>query len=154
MNVPTTWILVADSARARILSTTSTPKTLSPVSDFSCDAAREKTSDRNSDRPGRVHESSDVRHHAMEPPTDPKLVEIEKFIKEVADRLNKDAASAKFDRLVVVASPKVLGAYRAEFGKNTQQRLYAEIPKTMTQLEPRELAEKIKESTDVWLGAI
>lgn len=151
---PTTWILVADSARARLFSATRENGVLETLSEHVCSEAREKSLDRGSDRPGRVQESASSEHHAMEPTTDPKMIEVQRFVKEVAQQLNDDAGADKFDRLVLAAPPQVLGYYRQQLSERVKDRVLVEIPKSFTQLKDHEISERLKRSTDVWLGAV
>ena len=154
MTHPTTWILVADSARARLFAATGESGTLETLSESVCAEARQRTLDRGTDRPGRVQESANTAHHAMEPPTDPKVNEIKHFVKGIAQQLNEDVAAGKFARLIIAAPPQVLGYYRDHLSGAVKDKVLAEIPKSFAQLKSHEILGRLKASTDVWLGSL
>jgi protein required for attachment to host cells len=53
----------------------------------------------------------------------------DRFAVETADALYRLAHANHFQRLIVVAPPKVLGTLRKAFHKEVQNRLEAEVPK-------------------------
>lgn len=55
----------------------------------------------------------------------------DRFAVDAAAMLNRDALAHKFSKLIVIASPKTLGALRQHFHKETQARIVAEIPKDL-----------------------
>ncbi len=148
----TTWLLVADSSRARLFSANGGTNGLETLSDNFCGEAREKAKDRGSDRPGRVQESANSAHHAVEAPTDPKTHEIQRFVQDIAGQVSRDAIANKFDRLIVAAPPQVLGYYRQYLGEQAKARIVAEVPKSFTQLKEHQILERVKSGTDIWLG--
>jgi protein required for attachment to host cells len=56
---------------------------------------------------------------------------------EVADALNRLALANRFQKLIVVAPPKVLGNLRKAFHKEVRDRLKAEVPKAGERSAPR-----------------
>ena len=149
----TTWLLVADSSRARLFSANNGANGLETISDSFCGEAREMAKDRGSDRPGRVQESATTAHHAVEAHTDPKTHEIQRFVQDIAGQINSDAQANKFDRLVLAAPPQVLGYYRQYLSDQAKARLLAEVPKSFAQLKEHEILERVKSGTDIWLGS-
>lgn len=132
--MPTTWILVADGARARIW-TSERPHHLKAALSYDfASPVRNRTRDAGSDRPGRTFDSAGQGHHAMEPPTDWKDHEKREFARSLAGRLREGAMAGSFDRLVVVAPPQFLGLLRAQFDKETARLVEAEIGKDLTHL--------------------
>ncbi len=71
MNAPTktTWILVADHARARLFELTSQNDKLSEIETFVNPEGRGPARDQTTDRLPRVRESMNSAHHAIEPHT-------------------------------------------------------------------------------------
>ncbi|WP_128253976.1 host attachment family protein [Falsirhodobacter deserti] len=69
-------------------------------------------------------------------------LEKERFAQDLAQILYKQAHKGKFDRLVLVAAPQTLGAIRPELHKEVQDRIVAEIPKSLTSM-PVDQIEKI-----------
>lgn len=64
--------------------------------------------------------------------TDFHELQKERFATDLAEMLYKMAHSGRFDRLVIVASPQVLGVLRDEMHQEVSSRIVAEIPKTLT----------------------
>jgi len=110
----TTWILVADGAKARLLERIGANAPLTPASAkcFSDPEARAPTRDIGADRPGRVQESANAARHAMEPRVDWHRYAKEQFAKSVAGALEEAALQKKYEALILVAPPQALGDLR------------------------------------------
>ena len=110
----TVWIVVADAARARILSCEGRAcHGLKDVEAFSHSESRAQNQDLVSDRQGRgwASASGDARH-AMDEPTDPAQHERERFARAVAERLKTAHHQGVFKHLAIIASPSFLGVLR------------------------------------------
>jgi protein required for attachment to host cells len=89
------------------------------------------TREQGSDQPGRMNDA--LRHKSAVENTDWHRLEKERFAKELADRLYKYAHAGRFQHLVVVAPPQVLGNLRNDFHAEVKKRIVAEVHKTLTQ---------------------
>jgi protein required for attachment to host cells len=89
------------------------------------------THEQGTDEPGRAFASVGTARSAMDE-TDWHQLGEERFVTEVARRLNTLAQAKRFDALVVVAPPKVLGQLRKEFHKEVTDRITGELPKELT----------------------
>jgi len=87
--------------------------------------------EQGTDEPGRAFASVGTARSAMDE-TDWHQLGEERFVTEVARRLNTLAQAKRFDALVVVAPPKVLGQLRKEFHKEVTDRITGELPKELT----------------------
>ena len=143
MKKAVTWVLVADGARARILSAGGWGSGLSPVSQ-AVDGDRRASREQGTDRPGRVHDRSGPGRHAMEPRVDWHEFEKQQFAKRMAVHLNRAAQQKAFDRLVLVAPPKALGDLRAALDKRTSELILAELDKDLTGKSERDLAKHLE----------
>jgi len=137
----TTWFLVADGAKARILARHGDSGLFEPASNkcFAEAAARVPTRDVGADRPGRVHESADVARHAMEPRVDWHRFAKEQFARGVAEALEAAAGRKLYDALVLVAPPRTLGDLRQTLGKHASALVTAEIAKDLTNVSDHDL---------------
>ena len=88
------------------------------------------THEQGADRPGRVHARLGPQRSAVED-TDWHQLTAERFTLEVADALYRLAQANHFQKLIVVAPPKVLGTLRKAFHKEVRDRLEAEVPKEL-----------------------
>lgn len=133
----TTWVLVADGARARIFERGYQKLDNVMGQDFCSDNL--KTREITTDKPGRVFESGATMRHAYEPRTDWHTYQKELFAKELCDVLRRSNGS--FDELVLVSSPKTLGDIRSNLCKQAKDKVKLELAKDVTKLTEKELAD-------------
>jgi protein required for attachment to host cells len=150
--MPTTWILIADGARARLLEQDRKSRTVKPTSEREFFGSRAQSKEIASDRPGRTFDSAgrgqpaDVGghgRHAMEPGTDPQRHAEYEFARELSEHLEKAANEHRFDHLVLVAAPKILGDLRALLPKTVHEKIVAEINKDLTKIPMRDLGKHL-----------
>lgn len=129
-----TWILVADAAQARMYTAEAPGAALRaiPGLEFHNPTVHGHSRDLGTDRPGRTHESVGGAHHGLEPRVDPHREAKRDFAKQTAHFLEQAARESRYDRLVVVAPPAMLGDLRDAMGRQTQQRLTGELAKDLT----------------------
>ena len=134
-----TWIMVADAAQARFF--VNEGGQLRPHDEASLDdpTAHVRSHDLVSDRPGRTMDSVGGAHHAEGPRVDPHRAAKAGFAKHVADFVEKSAIDDKFDDLVVVAPPQMLGDLRNALGRHSAARLVGTAPKDLTKIPTSEL---------------
>ena len=68
----------------------------------------------------------------------------ERFAKDLSDLLYKEAHKGHFDKLIIVASPQVLGVLRDEMHSEVTSKIIAEIPKTLTNHPVNEIEKIVK----------
>lgn len=141
-----TWIVVADGARAQILANEGLGSGLAPVRALEWPPARMPTRALGTEKPGRTFESADATRHAMEPRVDWQEYEKQRFLKRLARLLARAAVARRFDDLVLVAPPRILGALRTCLDKATRACVSAEIPKDLTRLTVHELPRHLGEA--------
>jgi len=137
----TTWIVVADGAKARILAQHGGQGPLEPASNlcFVEAEARLPTRDVGADRPGRVHESADTARHAMEPRVDWHRFAKEHFARGIAAALETAAQKKLYQELILVAPPQALGDLRQALGRHAKVLVAGEIAKDLTNVPDHEL---------------
>src|SRR5205814_7909050 len=89
------------------------------------------THEQGTDKPGRTSASGGTARSAMEE-TDWHRLGEERFAAELAATLYRLAHANKFEALVVIAPPKVLGNLRKAFHKEVVDRITAEVSKELT----------------------
>jgi protein required for attachment to host cells len=89
------------------------------------------THEQGTDKPGRAFASAGTARSAMEE-TDWHQLGEDRFAVDIADILYRLAHANKFEALVVVAPPKVLGTLRKAFHKEVVDRITGELPKNLT----------------------
>jgi protein required for attachment to host cells len=143
---PRTWILVADSARARAVAWTGRNAPLEAIEGIDLHYRHQLSRDMMSERPGRVHESSGTTRHAIEPRTDPSRQAERNFALSVAQALEDGFGKSEFDRLVLVAGPTMLGDLRAALSPKVQAAIQGELIKDLTHLTNTELKQHLVEA--------
>jgi protein required for attachment to host cells len=130
MKAPTTWILVADGGRALVLENHGVGKGLSKAPVFTAENENPPTREQGTDAPGRFDDAGVGRSAVQD--TDWHEIEKTRFAKDVAAELDKAAQRNAYDRLVLIAPPKVLGDLRSTLSKPARERVHAEIDKDLT----------------------
>lgn len=134
-----TCIVIANGTRAHFYFNDGPNRGLEGRPDLDMKGENLHARDIQADRPGRVFDRSGKGRHAMEYPSDPqRLIEL-KFLGDVTDRLNKLSQETSFDRLVLVAPPRVLGELRKLLPKSLSRKVHGEINKDLTHISQHDL---------------
>jgi protein required for attachment to host cells len=141
---PVTWILVADGKQAQIYTRSPVGRKvptgsaehphylefqeqgLVPVPEMALKADSAKGHDQLAHQMNATHINihDEIKHH---------------FMKVIAERLNDAKTKKLFDRLVLIAPPKMLGDLRTDLDKKVIAAVVAELPKDLTQCGSKEL---------------
>jgi protein required for attachment to host cells len=142
-----TWVLVADSEKALFLENTTDAQ--NPNLKVRRKDEQENPSDReqSATRPGRFNDGPSVHRSAVDD-TDWHQLAKERFASDLADRLYKMAHKGKFDRLVLVAAPEVLGELRKNLHKEVADCVVGEVAKNLTNHETSKIEEMVKEALE------
>ena len=115
--IPRIWVIVTDGQKARVF--------MKP------DGHLEQIAEAVPQGGHAVHRDGDNDHHV--------------FVQEIAVWLDEAVHANAFDRLVLAASPKMLGNFRKALSVSVQSRLVAQIDKDLTKMNEKELfAELVK----------
>ena len=142
-----TWVVVADREKALILRNLTDHA--NPNFEIIGKEETEVDPDRlqPADRSGRRSDGAPNQKSAMDETRWHDLAR-DRFARDLADLLYARAHKGAFDRLVLVASPQVLGALRNELHSEVVDRVIAEIPKTLTNHSVRKLEVLVKAEMD------
>lgn len=143
MKRQTTWILIADAAKARILASSGKASDFTAVDDIQLQGNPAAGRDLAADRPGRAFDRAGDGRHGMEPSTDPRAVEKERFAREIAGVLKEAAERGRYDRLVMVAPPAFMGILREILPSSVVKTVDAELTKDLTKVSTHELPEHL-----------
>lgn len=156
MTPPTTWILVSDASRARLLRAGPQQDGLVQLDAFEHPDSRAHVRDLVSDAQGRkpvgpvpaspAHGPTGVAHGrpGAEPDTDPKEVEAQKFARELAEVLEKGLVDRAYDRLFLIAAPHFLGLLRRAVSTQVEKQIAVTLDKDLTRADLGELAERLE----------
>jgi len=139
------FVLVADSAYARIFTADSPMGPLSELAALTHPESRLHERDLVSDAPGRTFDSMGDGRHGMEVAVRPKQQEAIEFAGEVARRLEEGLQRQEFAHLVLVAAPEFLGLLRGKLDASVRDRVTLEIAKNLVKHSPEEIRRTLPE---------
>ncbi len=124
------WVAVADGAKWLIFRNDGDPDY--PALTLIDEAAQENLPDREigTDRPGRAHQYGVPGRSAKEEADFHQQAE-DRFAKDLADWLYDKAQNGDYQRLILVAAPKLLGVLRQKLHGDVTQRCIAEVTKDL-----------------------
>jgi protein required for attachment to host cells len=132
-------IVVADEREVNFFDASKADGPLTPCGSLRNEAAGLKDIDLETDRAGRRYGgASGVRHgsgptqghhHGVDGERSTERHELTLFAKQAAERIDKDRINHEFDKLVIVAPPRMLGLLRQSLSGPAQAMLAGEISK-------------------------
>jgi protein required for attachment to host cells len=131
------WIVVADSARARIFGAKNRGGELTELEVRYHPESRMRDRELQTDKPGRMYSMQGEFRSATEQ-TPARKVEAERFAQDLSKYLDKKHHQQHFEHLVLVASPNFLGQLRNEFSDRLHKVVTHEINKDLSNLEKAE----------------
>jgi protein required for attachment to host cells len=138
----TTWVLVADRARARLFSIDES-RSFEEIEDFLNPAAQAKGHDIDRGRLPSTHDRMGENRHAIEPHTSAREKSAEFFARELDAALERGRAGHRYDELVLVAPPQFLGALNAALDQHVRASVVEELPKDLTGVDVLTLREHL-----------
>ncbi|PWK89672.1 host attachment protein [Fulvimonas soli] len=138
-----TWILVADGARARVIECNARNGVWNEVACFDNPEGRLPGRSLTRDRPPRAAESVGSARHAIEPHTTPREKSAGNFARLLGDALARGLEERRYEKLVLVAPPRFLGALHEHIGAPLMQHVTGEVRRNLTTLPTAELRERL-----------
>jgi len=141
-----TWVLVADGEKALFL------RNVTDADDPNLEVIRIEEQDnppthaQGTDRPGRFNDGPSA-HRSAVADSDWHWLAKERFAADLAGILYTLAHRGRFDRLILVAAPKILGELRKELHQEVTGKVVAEADLTLTNHPVHEIAERVAEAT-------
>jgi protein required for attachment to host cells len=134
-----TWILVADSGRARVFERGAKDGVLFEVGGYANPEAQIKPSELARDRLPRTQESASAARHAKEPHTDPHDKTAHKFAHSLAQILDQGRVEHSYTRLLLVAPARFLGQLKQELGDQVAKLVAKTISKDYSRADAAEI---------------
>ena len=95
---------------------------------------------------GKIASSANMHiRHRLESGKTPDEKEEIKFVRDMAVWLDQAVEANSFDRLILAASPKMLGDLRKTLSDSVQSRIVAQIDKDLTKMQEKDLLEELQE---------
>lgn len=136
------WILIANATQARLFQQELDGR-LVGLKSYSHSAGRSKVSDLVSDRAGHETTLRAFGGTTYQPRTDPKRKEHERFVRELAEDLERQAQLGSFESLALFASNPFLGELKAGLGTGTARLLSGTYSVDLTSVGPAELQRRV-----------
>jgi protein required for attachment to host cells len=136
------WVVVCDGAKALILENAgdATFPNLKTREVYEQDVA--KTHEQGTDAPGRSISSVGSRRSAMEQ-TDWHDQAEQRFLVELAGRLDAAITAGDAKSMIIVAPPRALGVLRQAYSNGLREAVKAEIDKDYVKLPVHEIEKKL-----------
>jgi protein required for attachment to host cells len=137
-----TWFLLADGRRARVLIEERRGATLEAPADLAMEISEAELYDVQ-DRPPRSFDRVGAGRHAMDKGRSLHEQEEAKFLNRVAGTIIDADKQNRFDHLVIAAPPRALGILREKLA-GVQSRIRAETPKDLLDESEPKLRERLQ----------
>ncbi|QFT82156.1 Protein required for attachment to host cells [Roseovarius sp. THAF27] len=142
-----TWVVVTDSEKALFLRNLTDHQ--DPNFEVMDTEEQENPSDieQSANRPGRMQDTGVQQMSALDD-TDWHELQKERFASDLSDILYAAAHKGEFDRLILVAAPKVLGHLRDDMHKEVTSKVVSEIPKNLAGHPVDEIEKLVKKELE------
>ncbi len=134
-----TWILVAESSRARFFEQETPIADLKELPGLSHTESRQHESELTSDKPGHSFDGKGQGSHALGQKTSPKEAETIAFSKNIVEFVEKERTNGGFEGLVIIAPPDFLGLIRKGLSEATKKLVEGEIAKNLIHQSAEEI---------------
>ncbi len=151
--MPTTWVVVADSAAARLFRAPSPTGPLEEFETYAHAEGRAHARDLVSDDQGRAFDSVGQGRHAMEPRVDPREQERIGFARMLAERVRSARSKGEVGRVFLVAPPEFLGHLRGNLDSETRRVVEGEFALNVVREKPEVIRARLPERLYSALGA-
>jgi len=135
------WVLVAESSRAKIYTTTSWTAPLTEVADFAHPEGRLHEGDLVSDTAGSDGGSVGQGRHVIDDKTSAKEQVAIDFSKQLAGYLEAARIKGDFNKLVLMAPAAFLGLLRSNLSKPTMSMVTQQVDKNLVQKPAETISE-------------
>ena len=141
----TTWIVAADSSRARVFEIADPDRRLRPVEEFDHPEGRANNRELNSDAQGRyLSQGGGPGAHSATRQVSAVDHENDLFSKKLARYLDKARNEHRYDKLYLIAPPEFLGLMRENLSKEVRKITAEEINKDLSWFDARDIERHVK----------
>jgi protein required for attachment to host cells len=137
--MPEIYVIVADSARARVFHAEGKTNPLVEIDLLEHPAGRLHSRDLTSDLPGHGANHVGAGKHKMDPASDPKQHELDNFSRDIANYLAELEKNRSIDQLMLAAPPAMLGMLRLHLAPSISNLITLELDKNLTQYKVDDL---------------
>jgi protein required for attachment to host cells len=136
-------IVVADERQVNFFDTTALNAPLAATGSMYNPTAGLKDRELETDREGRRFGGTAGHHHGVDGERSTEQHELTLFAKDVGQRIEAGRVNHEFERLILVAPPKMLGLLRQSIPETSQALLAAEVAKDVMHQGPNAIREVV-----------
>jgi protein required for attachment to host cells len=136
-------IVVADERQVNFFDTAALNSPLAAKGSMHNPIAGLKDQDLETDREGRRFGGTAGHHHGVDGERSTERHELTRFAKEVGQRIEAGRVNHEFDRLILVAPPRMLGLLRQSLPDTSRSLLAAEVAKDVVHQGPNAICEVV-----------
>jgi protein required for attachment to host cells len=147
---PAVWAVVMDRSRALFFEKTSSDSEAKLIKKISNPEGRVHAMDLVSDRPGRSFDSNSRRQngqaserHSLSSSVSPQEEAAHKLAHKVADCLEEGRGQNRYEHLILVAEPRLLGVLRRSLNSHLSSKILTVIEKHWCRLSGKEVTQKL-----------
>lgn len=137
------WYLVAHRSGARVFEQSGVAPELVLVTSYDNPEGRMREGELNSDRGGKTPQTMGTGFNQFAPEHSQRDHLADQFSKVIATDLASKSREGKFDYLVLVAEPHLLGKLRERLDKNISEKVRATLSKDLAHVADREMSERL-----------
>lgn len=141
----TTWVIAADSSRARIFEMGEDKEHLREIEDMVNPEGRQVGREIQTAPDGRFGSKGGTQAHTSQPQSTPREHDVEMFSKQLGHFLDEACDQHRFDSLCVIAPPKFLGLIRDNLGDAARKAVQEEIPKDIAWFESHDIEQYLRD---------
>jgi protein required for attachment to host cells len=138
----TTWIMVASRDEVRIFSRMGRGQ-IKLERDIGNPLGRLKNQDLESDKAGAPNDNRIWGRPAYSSEESAKERALKDFYREVCDQIDHALSTHQFERLILIAEPRLLGYIRGILSKNVQRAVCQTIPKDLSAERDQEIESRL-----------
>lgn len=134
-----TWVIAAESSRARIFAAENRVGPLNELEDLAHAESRARDQELVSDKAGRGFDGVVEGRHGMEKQSDAKHHEAVVFARRIAERIESGRSRGEFAQLVLIAAPEFLGILRQQLSNHASRMISKTVDKNLVQRQEGEI---------------
>jgi protein required for attachment to host cells len=138
----TAWIVLADQREALVYELGEPGGRFKLVHKAENPASRPDR-ELESDRPGRTFSSGNRQRHALGGERSARRTYQAAFAKHVAEEIERGRKLQRFDRLALIAEPRMLGLLRKSLSDASRARIADEVPKDLLRFDETAIREHL-----------
>jgi protein required for attachment to host cells len=136
-------IIVGDESEVSFFDAADADAGLTLIEKIDNPAARQPDRDLESDRPGRAYNSTTGARSAVDGERSTRRSSHEDFARLIAEEVERGRNAHEFERLVLIAGPRMLGLIRAALSAPARQLVAAEVSKDLVHADEQAIRKHV-----------